>query len=181
MNCHRLSSLLSAYIDGELTGVEMIEIRRHVDGCPNCEAELDHLRATKRLLGRLRTAQPSAELPNRIFASLDSVQPYSWLATWSRLWQAPFQRLSPAVAAVGVVVLGMLVFTAGNIDEKLQASHPQMAVSSPMAPSVAAVSLRMDDPPRPVVPVEKMLGTRLANEPKPGPRPTIRFVDYGLR
>ncbi|MDO8683300.1 MAG: anti-sigma factor [Armatimonadota bacterium] len=120
MNCHRLSNLLSAYIDGELTGVEMIEIRNHLDGCPACQEYLDYLRATKRMVGRLRTAQPAPDFAARIYAGLDQVEPYSLWRRWTAVWNSGFQRLSPAVAVLGVVVFGMLVFMANGINDKFQ-------------------------------------------------------------
>ena len=150
MNCHRVGNLLSAYIDGELTGVEMIEIRRHLDGCPGCQNELDDLRAVKRLVGRLHIAQPVADLPGRIYAGLDNVQPYSWLRYWSAIWQSGFQRLSPAVAAVTCVFLGMLIFTARTIDEGFEARHPQtyapVVAASPFVTSPAGASFSAQPP-----------------------------------
>ncbi len=55
MNCQRIQSLLSAYIDGELTGEEMIVIRRHVSSCEFCGEELYSLQVVKRLLGSLQS------------------------------------------------------------------------------------------------------------------------------
>ena len=146
MNCHRLVSLLSAYIDGELTGVEMIEIRRHLDGCRACQDELDDLRAVKRLVGRLQPAQPSVDLPTRICARLDQVQPYSLLGAWTAVWRSSFQKLSPAVAAVAVVFLGMLLFTAQTIDERLTARndalhYAPLVSTAPTIASPASASL----------------------------------------
>jgi anti-sigma factor RsiW len=53
MNCRYVQSRLSCYIDGELSGREMILIRRHLDFCRSCDSELESLRATKQLLGSL--------------------------------------------------------------------------------------------------------------------------------
>lgn len=123
MNCHRISNLLSAYIDGELTGMEMLDIRRHIDQCPTCREELEQVRAVKRMVGRLKTAEPRPDFAAGICASLDPIQPYSFLRVWAEMWQSAFHRLSPTVAAVSLVVLGMIVFTAGKVDEKLTAQN----------------------------------------------------------
>jgi anti-sigma factor RsiW len=161
MNCHRISKMLSAYIDGELTGVEMMEIRRHLADCQDCETELSHLRAAKRLVGRLATAQPSADLASRICASLDQVQPYSLWGSWQALWQSAFQRLSPAVAAVAVVFLAMLVFTARGIDEKLSASYAgSMASADRVVMSPVSMSIAEQMTPSPSVPVSVLSRTR---------------------
>ena len=138
MNCHRLNNLLSAYIDGELTGVEMIEIRRHLSDCPGCQGDLDQLRATKRLVGRLATVRPSDDLASRICTGLDCVQPYSFLQAWAKLWRSPFERLSPAMAMVSLVILGMLMFTARGVEEKLDKGH---AASFALAQPVISTTL----------------------------------------
>jgi anti-sigma factor RsiW len=62
MNCSRVSNQLSAYIDRELTGVEMLQVRRHLDGCEECRSEYESLCGMKMLLGRLRTAEATADL-----------------------------------------------------------------------------------------------------------------------
>ena len=180
MNCQRVNSLLSAYIDGELTGVEMIEIRRHLDGCRGCRDELDDLRAVKRLVGRVQPAQPSADLPGRICASLDQVQPYSLLGAWSALWQPAFRKLSPAVVAVTVVFLGMLLFTARTMDEKLASGHDapnyaSVVATAPIIASPTSVSLT-EQPPLPTVSSAAVL----REEPvrRDGNRVWIRPTDY---
>src|SRR5436305_5525578 len=55
MNCGRVSNQLSAYVDRELTGAEMLQIRSHIGGCDSCRAEYEALALMKMLLGRLRT------------------------------------------------------------------------------------------------------------------------------
>lgn len=58
MNCRRVSNLLSAYLDAELAGAEMLDIRDHLSRCPFCAREYEGLRQTKRLLGALALRMP---------------------------------------------------------------------------------------------------------------------------
>src|SRR5688572_8160905 len=58
MLCSRVRNQLSAYCDRELTGVEMLHIRRHVDACPACQRELVTLRHVKALYGALGGVEP---------------------------------------------------------------------------------------------------------------------------
>ena len=58
MNCRRVSNLLSAYLDTELAGTEMLDIRDHLSRCPSCAREHEGLRQTKRLLGALALRLP---------------------------------------------------------------------------------------------------------------------------
>jgi hypothetical protein len=53
VNCQRIQSSLSAYMDGELTGEEMLLIRRHLSTCEYCSDEFSSLQIVKRLLGSL--------------------------------------------------------------------------------------------------------------------------------
>jgi len=58
MVCGRVSNLLSAYLDRELTGADMLVIRRHLSGCAACRAEHEALGQVRRLLGALPAAEP---------------------------------------------------------------------------------------------------------------------------
>src|SRR5947209_6410537 len=61
MNCGRVSNLLSAYIDRELTGAEMPHLRSHLSDCDDCRAEYEALHRTKMMLGNLRALEPGEE------------------------------------------------------------------------------------------------------------------------
>jgi anti-sigma factor RsiW len=70
MNCERMSTLLNAYADHELTGHEMQEVRCHLRACPACREELAQMESVKRLVGRLAVEESSvslAELRARVF------------------------------------------------------------------------------------------------------------------
>ena len=54
MNCGRVSNQLSAYVDRELTGAEMLHIRSHLGACESCRAEHEALYRMKMMLGRLK-------------------------------------------------------------------------------------------------------------------------------
>jgi hypothetical protein len=62
VNCRRTRSLLSAYIDAELTGFEMLQIRDHISRCEECSAEHKSLVSIKRLLSALPDKEPRQEL-----------------------------------------------------------------------------------------------------------------------
>lgn len=53
MNCRCVSARLSAYLDGELSGREMLSVRRHLGECEACSREFSELQALKRLIGSL--------------------------------------------------------------------------------------------------------------------------------
>src|SRR5450432_4196251 len=61
VNCRKVSHFLSAYIDGELPGVEHRLIHEHLTRCEECRAEQEGLLYTKRMVSRLRLKEPRSE------------------------------------------------------------------------------------------------------------------------
>ena len=58
MNCQIAQNSLSAYLDRELAGDQMIAVRSHVEYCPECQAELETLRVVKSGLASLPVLEP---------------------------------------------------------------------------------------------------------------------------
>ena len=58
--------LLSAYLDDALPSDERATVGAHVDACPRCQARLDDLRATARLIGALPVLGPTRSLLPRV-------------------------------------------------------------------------------------------------------------------
>ena len=56
MTCRSVQQKLSAYIDGELSGFEMLDVRTHLSRCSSCQTEANELRAIKGLLGSMAEA-----------------------------------------------------------------------------------------------------------------------------
>lgn len=85
MNCRRVNSLLSAYIDAELTGEEMLAVRSHLGYCPDCHMEHEALLQTKRLLTSLAMRTPRAELESLLVMEIE------------RESRRPFRRWLPSL------------------------------------------------------------------------------------
>lgn len=85
MNCRRVNSLLSAYIDAELTGEEMLAVRAHIGYCPDCQMEHEALLQTKRLLTSLAMRTPRAELESLLVVEIE------------RESRRPFRRWLPSL------------------------------------------------------------------------------------
>jgi hypothetical protein len=66
VNCRRTRSLLSAYVDAELTGFDMLQIRDHISRCGDCGSEHESLLSVKRILSSLPDKQPSPEFIFRL-------------------------------------------------------------------------------------------------------------------
>jgi mycothiol system anti-sigma-R factor len=71
MSCKSVQSKLSAYLDGEMSGTEMMNIRAHVNQCRACQSELEGLKSVQMILrGMPAGPEAPAMLPERITQSL---------------------------------------------------------------------------------------------------------------
>jgi anti-sigma factor RsiW len=134
---HRIAQQLSAYLDGELAPDEAVQVREHLDGCPSCRGELDELRGTKRVLGRLRPIDVPPDLDAAILARIDREPHRSWLG-WS--WVSWPRPAVVAVTAMLAVVLVAVPLVNGYRD-RLRAAEvsPDLFIRS-------AVQSAADDP-----------------------------------
>jgi len=116
MNCRRVVNLISAYIDGELTGAEMLEIRRHLSDCPECTEEYESIRATKLALSRLATAAPRPDLAESIIRTLDVVRVPLYQRAINSAVRFAHSKLSPVAAALAASGLALVLLSASGID-----------------------------------------------------------------
>lgn len=70
MNCSKIQSLLSAYADRELTGVEMFLVRQHVHECDACRLEESEVRRVKSVLSSAPMMEPSPDFEARLVAAV---------------------------------------------------------------------------------------------------------------
>lgn len=71
MNCRKVQNLISAYVDCELPGVEMLAVRQHLNNCVECNSEYETLLTVKRAFGGLNSKTPTPGLADRIYFQLD--------------------------------------------------------------------------------------------------------------
>jgi len=70
MNCKTVQTHLSAYLDRELAGDQMLELRAHLNSCKECREEEASVRILKSLLGGLPVPDPSPDFEERLTLSL---------------------------------------------------------------------------------------------------------------
>jgi anti-sigma factor RsiW len=146
MNCRRVSSLVSAHIDGELTGVEMLEIRRHLEECRACMLQYESLRYTKQLLSRLQYAQPRPGFSESICARLDIMEVPGYVRLWNRMRVFGRQRVPPIAAGCAALgaVLVLLASHAVKQPDVIALHHPQVAVGGLSIDSGPATLTQVD-------------------------------------
>jgi anti-sigma factor RsiW len=66
MNCKLVECKLDSYLDGELNGIEMAQIKSHIAQCPACATDLQKLRNVKQLLGSMFAPEPSYGFEERL-------------------------------------------------------------------------------------------------------------------
>ncbi|MBV9849329.1 MAG: zf-HC2 domain-containing protein [Armatimonadetes bacterium] len=71
MNCRQTHDLISAYLDQELTGQQMLELRAHLGICDACAREWREVREVRRLLRSLVPRSPGASAQQRLADRLD--------------------------------------------------------------------------------------------------------------
>lgn len=134
MNCRRVSSLISAYIDGELTGVEMLEMRRHFDECQSCSFEYESLRHTKQLLSHLLYAEPHAGLASRICSQLDYVRVPGYQRLFNRMITYGRTRITPVAASCAALGVVLMVLASNPTETPEIASTPTPYAYSAVIP-----------------------------------------------
>ena len=64
--CARIRSEFSPYLDGAVTGQQMLEIAQHLDECSLCQEEFEALRSVQQSLAMLGPAKVPADLGMRL-------------------------------------------------------------------------------------------------------------------
>ena len=60
LQCPQAKRLLSPYLDGAVTGTEMLALQNHFAQCPTCHGEYQALRRTQQLLVNIGAAEGSS-------------------------------------------------------------------------------------------------------------------------
>ena len=64
--CQEVVELLIDYLAGELSEAEIVAIRKHLEGCANCESFFDSLKITVRMKKKLRAEDVPPEVVDRL-------------------------------------------------------------------------------------------------------------------
>jgi anti-sigma factor RsiW len=82
MNCKHVQNRLSAYLDGELAGSEMLEVRHHVQECACCAREAEELLTLKSMLANGENCAPPADFEARLVAHVFKGERAASTPTW---------------------------------------------------------------------------------------------------
>jgi hypothetical protein len=113
LNCRQTQELISAYLDQELTGQQMLAMRAHLRLCPHCARECHETAEMRRLLRALPTFMPPGDSEQRLNARIASPEEPIW-TTLSSAWTSASRpanprgrRLAAALALSCVAILAV--------------------------------------------------------------------------
>ena len=131
MNCRQRRDLISAYLDQELTGQQMLEMHTHLGVCADCARECREMRDVRRLLRAAAPFHPPAAARERLVAQLDrEAAPAMSLAALTAPLLHWWTMLDEDQPAVGVRPRGRRLVSALALS-----SVAILAVAAPFAPS----------------------------------------------
>jgi len=136
-SCSTIRSQFSDYLDGNLTGVAMQSVARHLGGCAKCSVEFEEWRGMQQSLAKLGPARPPADLGLRIRVALSqelAKTPKNALAGWKVRWEntvGPFLLQASAGLASSLVLVGTMAFLIGAFAQPAPASATDAMASSP--------------------------------------------------
>ncbi|MDF2629955.1 MAG: hypothetical protein K0R39_3786 [Symbiobacteriaceae bacterium] len=135
MNCDGVSSLLSAYLDGELSPGELLRVEEHLRRCHACADEVDSLRQTVALVASLEEVEVPASFQMQLHQRLVALGPP--VAAVRRApavpaWQRNVRRWGlPAAAAAAALAIGLTTFDAGRLTSGLMAAESEYNLPVP--------------------------------------------------
>ncbi|MBD9196549.1 MAG: hypothetical protein EGQ09_05800 [Clostridiales bacterium] len=139
MNIHENTALLDAFVDGELTSDEMIQVQAHLDECPACQAYVDDALAIRAAFPTEDTVPLPADFTENVMKAVAK-------APQSRPKKQPWGKLAAAAACLAVIVLvqhGALGST-GSTDSA--SAYDTAAVMDVAAAESAPAERSMDSP-----------------------------------
>jgi len=141
MNCHRVQNLISAYVDGELPGVEMLAVRQHISDCGDCKSEFESILLVKRSISCLAPKCPSTDLAASICMKLSE----SGTSMESGILYAVKRHLSGVSGGLRLVGVAAGLLVAMTLVGR-SGTHTTPLIYSPTASSMLVRSMDESDP-----------------------------------
>jgi predicted anti-sigma-YlaC factor YlaD len=71
LSCQELVELVTDYLEGALSPVDVRRFEEHTDGCENCTRYLEQLRLTIRVTGTITTDDLSPEMEQELLGAFN--------------------------------------------------------------------------------------------------------------
>ncbi len=139
MNCNEAKSFFSPYLDGVLTGTQMLGLSRHLETCAPCTENYVSLRRTQQLLSNVGRRKAPSDLALKLRVAISgevarSKRPFLGGAR-IRIENAIHAFMVPVTAGLitAVTVFGILM---GSFALPLQASNADIPININTAPQL---------------------------------------------
>ena len=139
MNIHENTALLDAFVDGELTSDEMIQVQAHLDECPACQAYVDDALAIRAAFPTEDDIPLPADFSENVMRSVAK-------APQSRPKKQPWGKLAAAAACLAVIVLVQHGALGGTGSTDSASAYDTAAVMDVAAAESAPAERSMDSP-----------------------------------
>lgn len=147
MKCTEAKILFSPYLDGALTGAQMLGLSRHLEGCGSCTENYVSLRRTQQLLSNMGRRKAPADLALKLRVAISgevarSRRPFLGGA-WIRVENALNAFMVPVTAGLvaAVTIFGILM---GSFALPLQASNSDIPININTAPQLKQAAFGLD-------------------------------------
>ncbi len=152
MNCEQMTALLSAYVDGELTEQEEMQVQEHLAQCADCRALLEQLQALHTSFSDLEEIPAPEGFAQGVMSRIKAEERPK--AKVIPLFKRPQVRAMAAVAACAVLCLGLgRDALLGGMDM----NSAQVAYDAPAAAPEAACYDAAEEAPVPAPRMENVL------------------------
>ncbi|MBA3065889.1 zf-HC2 domain-containing protein [bacterium] len=113
MECKKCRSLLSEYKDMELDETASAPIRRHLESCQLCRAELKAMNGISGILASIKAPSPPSDFENRVIRAMGKLSPrFSFFREGWRMPTLPHLSYPRFAAAALLIAAG--IFYAGK-------------------------------------------------------------------
>lgn len=115
----------SDFLEGELSTEETAQLREHLKGCPECQAELDDLRQTLSSLSGMRRVPPPPDFLGKVQQRIRRRSRGRFFSPERLLNRLPFEWIS------FIIILIMLVVYMYTMQGQILDVHPAPAPKAP--------------------------------------------------
>ena len=137
---------MADYLEGDLSLNKRAIFDAHLDGCPECAAEIAEMRATIGALRSLPLPEPPPNLASDVMRRIRAGEGH---ANWSDLLVGWLERLMPPQVAVPVTAVatavGVLLLT-GQLESPLPAGTPERGALAQRSPVQVVIKLEGVEP-----------------------------------
>jgi hypothetical protein len=126
MKCAEAKLMFSPYLDGAVSGTEMLALREHLSRCSHCYREYALLRQTQELVSKVGRRKPPADLALKLRVAISreaaAAKRPAFEGLWVRLENAMHAFMVPATAGM-IAAVAIFGFVMGLTLPALQARN----------------------------------------------------------